>query len=59
MFCYSDIIGISIIDLTITILLRPLTSHAEIASSVIPSGIDRVFRFAVQLVVFEAAKRGP
>ena len=46
-----------IIDLTI--LSRPLTSHAEIAPPVIPSGIDRGFRSAVQIVVFEAAKRGP
>ena len=43
----------------LTILSRPLTSHAEIASSVIPSSIDCVFRFVVKIVVAEAAKRGP
>ena len=35
------------------------TSHAEIARAVAPGGPDRVFRGAVQLVVLEAAKRGP
>ena len=42
----------------LTILSRPLTSHAEIASSVIPSGNDRVFRVTIQVVVPEAAKKG-